>query len=122
MTDLYIIGTGGGAKEIIQLIEQINQREDRFTIKGFIVLDAANNRIKILGNDYELYEEDDFLKQFDHAAIIISNGFPGQRESIYSKFKDYEFPNLVHPNIDLHSSVIIGRGNTVFHRHVRKLF
>ena len=111
MTELYIIGTGGAAKEIVQLVEQINRQEEKFKIQGFIVLEAVSKSIILLGTEYELIEEKDFLQDVRNASLVISNGFPARRESIYSKFKSYDFPNLIHPDIDIHHTVRMGVGN-----------
>jgi sugar O-acyltransferase (sialic acid O-acetyltransferase NeuD family) len=111
MTELYIIGTGGGAKEIVQLIEQINFVKPQFILKGFVVHDSDVQEVEILGKMYSQYMEDHFIQNFKGAAVVISNGAPNVRKKLFELYHECSFPNLIHPGIDFHHSVEMGKGN-----------
>lgn len=113
MTDLYIIGTGGAAKEIIQLVEQINAAKPSFVIKGFVDLESKSDTIDFFGKSYCFFEESKFLQSHKGAAVIIAHGLAAFRNEIFNKFTNFEFPNVVHPLVDIHSSVHIGKGNII---------
>ncbi len=113
MTEVYIIGTGGAAKEIVQLIEQINAADASFEIKGFVDVHCIEKSILFFNKNYSLYEESDFLATKKKVAVIIAHGEAKMREKIFVKYANYNFPNLVHPSIDIHHSVKLGVGNII---------
>lgn len=113
MTELYIIGTGGAAKEIIQLIEQINAVNPTYEIKGFIDLARSSESITFFGRTYDFYEEASFIETRKNAAVVVAHGLAAFRAKIFAKFSDFEFPNLIHPLVDIHDSVTMGKGNII---------
>ena len=113
MTDLFIIGTGGAAKEIIQLVEQINAVNRLFKINGFVDLASKAQTISFFDEEYPLFEESNFLENKKGVSVIVAHGLACFRAKIYKKFADFDFPNLIHPAVELHPSVKLGKGNIV---------
>ena len=114
----YIIGTGGFGKEILFLIEDINQHSKQFHFKGFI--DKANIKkvFNVGGREYKVFQEDDFLIQNenrkDDIFLIIAIGDPKRLKKVSKKFKDFFFPNLIHPSFigDI-KGIKLGNGNII---------
>jgi sugar O-acyltransferase (sialic acid O-acetyltransferase NeuD family) len=113
MTELYIIGTGGAAKEIIQLVEQLNASKPQFRLEGIVDVKPENDEIKFFGEAYSLYEETFFLKEKQGAAVVIANGTAAVRKNIFNKYQGFQFPNIIHPNVDVHKTVRMGKGNII---------
>lgn len=119
MKDIYIIGTGGFAKEVYFLIDDINLSNESpvYNFKGFIDSDANLMEKAIGKKKFPVIDEDFFLKniQFDSAFLAVGIGTPHILEKVFNKFKDkYHFPNLIHPNFIGHLETIeIGKGNII---------
>ncbi len=114
---LYILGTGGLARELAMLAEQVNAQEPHWDFGGFITQDRSElgkdlGTGKIIGDDAWL------LDQKLPADIVIGIGTPAVRRKAvapYITHKDrFSFPNLVHPSATLDvRRVALGVGNAV---------
>ncbi len=112
--DLYIIGAGGMAKEILPLVNDINYSENLYRLKGFIDKSSELKELKIGGSKFPVLEEDFFLEEFRgfDVACCLGIGASPYNPSIIKRFEDFEFPNLVHPNVTGdRKSIKIGKGN-----------
>jgi acyl-[acyl carrier protein]--UDP-N-acetylglucosamine O-acyltransferase len=113
--DIIIIGAGN--PDIIKLIESINAIEPRYNIIGFLEKDVSKHGQNIFG--YEIIGDDTLLSsELKNVAIVLNVfGSPQLRLEIVRKIFDFsgvhEFPNIIHPNIDL-KFVKIGEGNIVY--------
>ncbi|KAB2851596.1 MAG: NeuD/PglB/VioB family sugar acetyltransferase [Ignavibacterium sp.] len=114
MKNLYIVGSSGLAREIAQLVKQINDTKTTYNFLGFITdnKDEVGMEIlygKIVGNDAWLIDKK------EECSIIIGIGFPQIRAKLFKKYSEYEyfnFPNLLHPTtiFDFDTNVL-GKGN-----------
>lgn len=100
MKDIVIIGTGGFAKEVAFLIEQINIETKEWNILGFI-----SNDEHLVGSEfwkYKIYNTDDWLKKTQNSLFAAFGiGDPKLIEVLSNSFqqnKNLVFPNLVHPS------------------------
>ncbi|MCR3905724.1 MAG: NeuD/PglB/VioB family sugar acetyltransferase [Tenericutes bacterium] len=99
MENLIIIGAGGFALEVIDLIESINTTEEKYKIIGLLddyKKDFILEKYNVIGKvaDY---------KKFSQNSFVIAIADPNVRESIYSKLKlnDIKTPNLIHPKTEI---------------------
>jgi len=113
MTELFIIGTGGAAKEIIQLVEQINELKPVFELKGFVDIDTKKKEIQFFGKTYLLMAEAEFIESEKNVNVIVANGNALTRAKVYNLYKNFTFPNLIHPVVEIHASVVLGVGNII---------
>ena len=114
---LFIVGTGGLAREMAMLAEVINANERKWNIVGFI----AENR-KELGKDLgvaPIMGDDEWLLGWDEDVdIVMGIGTPAMREKAIAPYLEkndvFKFPNLIHPSarFDFHR-IELGRGNAV---------
>lgn len=110
MEDIILIGFGGHAKSIADVIE----REGKYNIIGYIDDIRKDSKYVYLGTDIVLQEL--FNRGIKNAAICI--GYLGKssiREKIYYEIKEigYELPIIVDPSAIISKSAIINEGTFV---------
>ena len=115
MKNIVIIGSGGLAKEVAFLIEDINKNKMEWNLEGFIANDYTealeNNKYNIIGNDKWLIEQTRDL------YVVFGIGSPQLIEKLaekYLKNTSLKFPNLIHPNVvGDWDNILLGRGNII---------
>ncbi|SFC64497.1 sugar O-acyltransferase, sialic acid O-acetyltransferase NeuD family [Algibacter lectus] len=116
MKPLYIIGAGGGAKEIFLLIKEINEVVPVYDFKGFVDI-AIKDFLQIGEHRYDIINESEFLNNKSQEVAIVFGLADTERlkkiVELYKENKNFEFPNLVHPLVKLDNSVLIGEGNII---------
>ena len=114
MQDIVILGTGGFAREVAFLIEEINRVSPTWRILGLVEADERQVGTQI-GKYSILCAESDLAKR--NVAATIGIGNPAIIKKIVENFKDYSnisFPNLIHPNtIGDRERISMGRGNII---------
>jgi sugar O-acyltransferase (sialic acid O-acetyltransferase NeuD family) len=112
MKEAYILGAGGFAKEVHLLIK----RNKQYNFQGFIVFNSSEDSIKRGNQLLPLIDEDFFLKK-NHSikdiVIFIGMGDPLTIKKVSEKFKDFTFPNLISPCVEIDESVTFGVGNII---------
>ncbi len=100
---VYIIGAGGNANIVSEIIEK------KFKIEGFI-----SNK-KELHRKKKIFLENEFLKKYKKKNIIITVGENKDRLKIFKKFEKYghNFPNVIHNSACISKSANIGIGNII---------
>ena len=112
MQDIVIFGSGGLAREVAFLIDQINCAAPQWKILGFVETDRE--RVGQAVGKYRVYcTEEELLDKTVAAAIGI--GTPAVIHKIASRFGEHaniSFPNLIHPSVIRDEPrVRLGRGN-----------
>ncbi len=114
MANLIIVGAGGCAREALQWAKDVNEREQRWQIKGFLCdypnhLDGKICDVSILSaiDDYEIGPEDEFV-----CAIGDSAGRKAVTEKL--KARGARFVNLIHPSAVIADSCTLGEGLLVY--------
>ena len=114
MKEIFIIGSGGFSKQVIELVEEINQNTSKYDLIGLI--DDNQNLIgkEILG--YKVLGNMDYLmkyskKQKVYGVVAIANG--EARLGIVNKLSYVNWVNLVHPNAIVSKYLNIGTGNVI---------
>lgn len=116
MRDIYIIGSGGFAKEVFFLIEEINLVEEVFNFCGFIDYMPKEKELIVGEKKYCVFDEKLFLNSMDtkEAAVAIGIGSPENIYKVTEKYKSYLFPNLIHPSVIAKwDSIKLGVGNVI---------
>lgn len=112
---LYIYGSGGFAREVAWLVEEINNEKQEWKIKGFLD-DNDTNWGKII-NGYKVLGDYSYLKNIDKQVYVsIAVGNPKSKENIFEKIEDNKFINfatLIHPNVEKSNFVKIGDGSII---------
>lgn len=118
MKSIYILGSGGFAKEVFWLIHDINKEVHRFDFKGFIDYDPEVVSIRLGGVDYPIFNEDEWLNtvgaSLQNLCLAIGIGNPATIRKVSQKMNHFEFPNLIHPSFKgFRDGLTFGRGNII---------
>lgn len=113
MKDIVIIGSGGLAKEVAFLIDEINRTTKQWNLVGFI-----DSNIEDTNGMYKVYQNDEWLENIkEEINVVFGIGLPSLIEKLYNKFsknKNIQFPNLIHPNvIGDWENIQLGQGNII---------
>ena len=115
MKKIYIVGAGGFGREIVWLIERINEETPTWDIAGFIDDDVsihgkAENGYWVLGGcEY-------FSKIKEEVWVVCSIGCANVRKQVIQKLQKYEninYATLIDPSVIKSKRVIIGEGSIV---------
>lgn len=109
MEKIAIVSSGGFAREVLTLIEAINEKEPKFEILGFIDVEKQTiHGYPVIGSD------DDMNDTQEPLSVVIAVGEPTLKEKIRRKYTNplISFPTLIHPTsiIADHKNVRIGQG------------
>ncbi len=110
---IAIIGAGGMGREILALIQTINNKEEgAFHFVGWY---DDNKDIGELVNDFPVLGKIEDLNEIkEDLSIAMAIGFPKVKSQILSKIDNpfLNFPNLIHPSVENHSFQrnIFGKG------------
>ena len=115
MRDLVIVGNGGHAKVVIDILEEVGD----YNILGIITKNKGDKigigGYKILGDDNLLNE---LFNQGVKFAVIGVGGYSDniRRRRIYENLKNIGFHliSAIHPTASISSTVLMGEGNVVF--------
>lgn len=115
LKDIYIIGSGGFAKEVAFLLESINKLNPTWNIAGYIdrkeKIGERNGKYSVVACD------EDLLNWVTPLSIAVGIGNPEVIKKIIENLKsnvNLSFPNLIHPNFvgDL-EGIRMGEGNII---------
>ena len=110
MEKIAIIGSGGFAREVLTLINDINAQNPTYEIVGFVDSDKSLtiHGLPVIGNDEEVNQTKEPL------SLVIAVGDPKVKAKIKTKYNNplISFPSLIHSSVIVgdKSSVEIGEG------------
>ena len=112
MKDIVIIGAGGHAKVVLDILLEINKVENNINILGFLDDKKQGNiyNISILGKISDLKK---VIKNWKSINFIIAIGDNKLREEIYKKNQELKFMTLIHPSAVIGNYTSIGNGTIV---------
>ena len=102
----YIIGNGGFAKEVYSILNRNNIHFD-----GFIGLE--NKSVKIGSKTFISIIESDFIKCHLNANLYIGIGNPTVLKTVKTKYKNFNFPNLIDKDAKILGEIDMGEGNII---------
>jgi hypothetical protein len=113
MDKIFIIGSTGFAKEVFFLLKKLNIYE----IGGFIDIEPNRKTIKIGLKEIPIIDEKIFLLNYKDVNVCIGTGHPKIITKIIKKYKNYNFPNIVHPTFigDI-ESILFGVGSSILEK------
>lgn len=116
MEHLVIIGAGGMGREVFHLATDCVDYGLRYDIKGFL----DDNPTALKGFDFQyppiLSSIDDYIIE-EKDVFVCSIGDVHTKKRIVENIESHggRFINLIHPNVQINSTAIIGNGVLVFH-------
>ena len=95
MERVAIVSSGGFAREVLTLINAINEKEQKFEVVGFI----DNDKSKLVHGYPIIGSDDEVNKTTEPLSVVIAVGEPGLKEKIRNKYTNplITFPSLIHP-------------------------
>lgn len=112
MKDLFIIGAGGFGREVLWLVQRINEISSTWNIKGFID-DDETLKNKIL-NGYKVYGTINDLNKLKDIYCVCAIGNPQVRSKIISNIsKNVSFAVLIDPSVITSQLINIGEGTVI---------
>lgn len=114
MKKIAIYGAGGFGREVLMLIEQINENNKQWEIIGFFD-DGMSERVEInnfpiLGGIKELNE------WHEEISIVLAIGNPLTKRNLIVQIKNekIKYATLIHPNVQISNSFVkIGEGSII---------
>lgn len=110
MEIIAIVGSGGFAREILTLINDINKQSKKYEVVGFVgpEKNQSIHGFPVIGTDEEINNTSEPI------SLVLAVGEPNLKEKIKSKYTNplVTFPTLVHPSVIIgdKKSVRIGHG------------
>ena len=95
---IAILGTGGFAREIATLIQDINNTDSKYELVGFVDNSIEKgtliNGYPVIGNDEEINQTNEPI------GLVLAFGEPKIKMKVRSKFTNplVSFPTIIHPS------------------------
>lgn len=120
MNEIVIFGAGGHAREVAQIVRDINaQTPARWSLLGFIA-DAIVPEVPSQALPLPLLGGIEWLVLHPKVHVVIAIGDPVARQAVAQRLVQQQaglqFATLVHPNAWLADHVTLGKGSVVFAR------
>lgn len=108
--EIYVIGTGGFAKEVYFLLKETNLYE----FKGFVDYKPKNSHLVVGVESNPIIDEEEFLSKYKGSNIVIGVGRPHLLKKLSEKFEGFKTPNIIHPSfISDKKNINMGVGNII---------
>lgn len=114
MKSLFIIGSGGFSKQVIEMVEEINNIKKEYNLIGLI-----DDNIQLIDKDvlgYKVLGDTDYLRRISenqNLYAVIAIGESKIREEICIKLTRINWVNLIHPKSTISRHTCIGEGNII---------
>jgi sugar O-acyltransferase (sialic acid O-acetyltransferase NeuD family) len=108
--DLVIVGTGGHAREVADVVRSAIADGAPYILRGFLESDPA--RHGRLVEELEVLGDESVLSRFRKCAVAVGIGGTALRHRVVRRLSEYdvEFPAFIHPSSTLTGRVEIGEG------------
>lgn len=114
MKEIIIIGAGGHAKVIIDIIHQRQKKiNDNLSIKGILDDNFSENEKKDLFGIPIIGKVNKVLELSSKFYYIIAIGNNNVRKKIYENYKEIKYITLIHPKAIIGENVNIGFGTVL---------
>lgn len=114
MKELVIFGTGGFAREVHTVVEDINAESASWNMLGFLDGNASMHGKSV--HELPVLGDSDWLRERANVAVIVAVGStPAKRKIVESMrgFGHEAFATLIHPRAWLGKRVTVGAGTVV---------
>jgi sugar O-acyltransferase (sialic acid O-acetyltransferase NeuD family) len=111
---IAVIGAGGFAREVLDVVNAINKVQQQFEMLGYIV-DGNYGKPGDIINDYPILGDLGWMENHPDVQLICGVGAPEHRRRLITRAASYKvgFCTLIHPAAVLTSWVEIGYGTVI---------
>lgn len=116
MKDIIIVGAGSAARDVLQVLKEINKVEKKWNIKGFIADYGVD--IKALTNDeYEIIGTIEDWQPNENEEFVCAVADPDIKRKLIGKLekRGAKFAQVIHPNVEINDYCKIGKGVILYH-------
>jgi sugar O-acyltransferase (sialic acid O-acetyltransferase NeuD family) len=110
MKDLYVYGAGGMGREIFELVNKTNEKEQRWNIRGYI----DDGKTGLTEEADMIFGGMDYLEGLsEEVDVVIGIADTKIKKRIAEKLDDNKyitFPTIVHPDANISKNCTIKRG------------
>lgn len=111
MNELAIFGTGGFAREVHQVVEDVNDRALTWRFLGFLDSDPSRHGQELHG--HRVLGGGEWLADHPEVAVAVAIGSPVARWRVVGGLSHTRWATLIHPRAWIGSGVKIGEGTIV---------
>ncbi|GGR36075.1 acetyltransferase [Deinococcus ruber] len=108
---LAIVGTGGLARELHQLVEDINAVRESFDFLGWLDANTALHHTKV--HDALVHGDIGWLADHPDVHVVVGIGAPALRRKVVERIKGLghtKFATLIHPSAVIGNRIQMGEG------------
>jgi sugar O-acyltransferase (sialic acid O-acetyltransferase NeuD family) len=112
---VVIIGAGGFAREVVDIIDAINQQKPSYEVLGYLV-DPQYGKSGTIINDLPILGGIEWLENYQSKVnVLIAVGASNSRFRIFQRIKRFgcHFVSIIHPNALITRWVTIGDGTII---------
>lgn len=110
MKDIFVYGAGGMGREIYELVEYINSKENRWNLKGFI----DDGEMDVTPEGHRVFGGIDYLRSIDHPVdVVMGIADTKIKKKLVEKLYEAEnisFPTIIHPFSNVSGKCRMGKG------------
>ena len=113
MKDIIIVGASGFGREVLRLIENINEVKPTWNILGF--LDDNPNALDGIECEYGIIDSIQQWQPKDNQMLACALAFPEVKKKVVELLKERKakFATLIHPNAVINPRSTIGEGTII---------
>lgn len=111
---LGIYGAGGFGRELLDLARTINNKNMCWEGIFFVVDKEYMSQESV--NDAKVFEYTEAKQKYGKdLEVVVGNGEPSVRRRMLKQLKEdrIEIPSLIHPDVNIPSSTLVGRGTII---------
>jgi sugar O-acyltransferase (sialic acid O-acetyltransferase NeuD family) len=108
MRNLIVVGAGGFCKDVIFIVERINQVAPTWNLVGF--LDDNPNLTGRVIDGYTVLGTTELSARYSGAYFICAFGSPIVRKHVVEKLGNVKFATLIDPDVIISKTVSVGEG------------
>jgi sugar O-acyltransferase (sialic acid O-acetyltransferase NeuD family) len=111
---IAIIGAGGHAKEILQIVLDSNAVSATWEISGFIIIGDFHAPERLMG--YPVHRGVRWIEENPDVHLIVGVGNPAARQKLAKIISEFhnKWATLIHPRAWVGDDVILGPGSIIF--------
>lgn len=112
MKEIVIIGVGGFGREVVWLIDRINEISPTYKILGYVDDNKASHGKTI--DEYQVLGDCEWLNnQKGEIYAVCAIGSSAIRKQVIEKLTNVKFATVIDPNVQMSKKVNIGEGTII---------
>jgi len=115
LKDLIIFGTGGFAREVHQIVEDLNKDFTQWNFLGFLDDNLDKHGLEV--HSFPVLGDRNWLEHYPNVYVVVGVGNPRARAGIVKRIREVVpnplFATLVHPLAWVGNRVEVGEGSVI---------